>query len=169
MVPGRDIVTESLKNKCNSSNKNMLESDVVKLLSNLGVNFDNMLKCGMYMCICDESEKKEIETKFLEIMKKQIKNPNVSTLLISAIVMDERGRNGGLPFDYDSDPTYVYADEVIGMAIANEIAGTKATFNFKWYDAKKPGVIGKLDKDGYMFLDDAVAGFVAGCMSKVFE
>lgn len=108
----------------------MLESDVVKLLSNLGVNFDNMLKCGMYMCICDESEKKEIETKFLKIMEKQIKNPNVSTLLISAIVMDERGKNGGLPFDYDSDPTYVYADEVIGMAIANEIAGTKATFNF---------------------------------------
>ena len=89
------------------------------VVSNLGVNFDNMLKCGMYMCICDESEKKEIETKFLEIMEKQIKNPNVATLLISAIIMDERGRNGGLPFDYDSDPTYVYADEVIGMAIAN--------------------------------------------------
>lgn len=162
-------MTDSLNNKCISSDKNMLESDVLKLLTNIGVNFENMLKCGMYMCICEESEKEGIEKKFLEIMKTQIKNPNVSTLLIAAIILDERGRLGGLPFDYESDPTYVYADEVIGMAIANEIAGTKATFNFKWYDAKKPGIIGKLDREGYMFLDDAVAGFVSGCMSKVFE
>ncbi|ABR54814.1 phosphatidylglycerophosphatase A [Methanococcus vannielii SB] len=162
-------MNDSLNNSCDSLNKNMLENDVLKLLSNKGVNFQNMVKCAMYMCICEESEKKQIEKKVLEIMKLQIKNPNVSTLLIAAIILDERGKLGGLPFNYEDDPTYVYADEVIGMAIANEIAGTKATFNFKWYDAKKPGIIGKLDRDGYMFLDDAVAGFVSGCMSKTFE
>lgn len=63
----------------------------------------------------------------------------------------------------------MYVDEVIGLAIANEIAGTKAIFNFRFYDAKKPGIIGELDRKGFMFLDDAIAGLLAGCMSKVFE
>jgi alpha-ribazole phosphatase CobZ len=65
----------------------------------------------------------------------------------------------------DDDPSYLYADEVLGMAIANQIAGTKAIFNFKRYDEVKPGIIGDLGP----ILDDVFAGLVAGCMSKIFE
>jgi alpha-ribazole phosphatase CobZ len=67
--------------------------------------------------------------------------------------------------DVDDDPAYLYSDEVMGMAVANQIAGTKAIFNFKRYDEEKPGIIGVLGP----VLDDVFAGLVAGCMSKIFE
>jgi phosphatidylglycerophosphatase A len=54
---------------------------------------------------------------------------------------------------------------VLGLAISNQIAGTKATFNFKRYDEAKPGIIYGLPP----MLDDAFAGLIAGCVSKIFE
>jgi alpha-ribazole phosphatase CobZ len=143
--------------------------NVMKDLEKYGITIDNIVDSGMALCISEDSEIEDIKNKLKKTLLEMFDNPNVSTLLICAILLDEEGMKGKLPFDYDSDPTYVYADEVIGMAIANEISGTKAVFNFKWYDAKKPGIIGILDKKGYMFLDDAIAGLVAGCMSKIFE
>ena len=65
----------------------------------------------------------------------------------------------------DDDPAYLYSDEVMGMSIANQIAGTKAIFNFKRYDEAKPGIISTLGP----VLDDVFAGLIAGCMSKIFE
>ncbi len=146
-------------------------NDIInKLLTEYNISINDLVKSGMEMCILSNKDDRDrIITLLEEVILKSINNPNVSTLLICAMVMDKEGKNGNLPFDYDKDPTFVYVDEVIGMAIANEISGTKGIFNFKWYDAKKPGIIGKLDKEGYMFLDDAIAGLVAGCMSKTFE
>jgi alpha-ribazole phosphatase CobZ len=56
-------------------------------------------------------------------------------------------------------------DELIGMCIAEYIGGKKALFNFIRYDKHKPGIIRELD----VFLDDAVAGLIAGCMTKIFD
>ncbi|WP_404805312.1 phosphatidylglycerophosphatase A, partial [Methanobrevibacter smithii] len=67
--------------------------------------------------------------------------------------------------DVSDDPAYLYTDEVLGLAISNQIAGTKATFNFKRYDEAKPGIIGGLGP----MVDDIFAGLIAGCMSKIFE
>ena len=143
--------------------------DVVKLLSNYNISISNIIDCGMELCICDENEIETIRKKLEKELLKNLNNPNLSTLIIASIKLEEEGKKGNLPFNYDEDPNYIYADEVIGMAIANEIAGTKAMFNFRWYDRKKPGIIGTLDKNGFVFLDDAIAGLIAGCMSKIFE
>ncbi|ACX72726.1 alpha-ribazole phosphatase CobZ [Methanocaldococcus vulcanius M7] len=141
----------------------------LKKLEEFGITLKNLVEAGMALYIGSEEEEKEVKKNLEKIILKQLSNPNVSTLIIAAILLDREGKNGKLPFNYSDDPNYVYADEVIGLAIANEIAGTKAIFNFRFYDGKKPGIIGKLDKEGYMFLDDAIAGLLAGCMSKVFE
>ncbi|ABR57065.1 phosphatidylglycerophosphatase A [Methanococcus aeolicus Nankai-3] len=143
--------------------------DVIKLLSNYNISIDSIINCGMELCICNEDEIEIIRKKLERELLKNLSNPNLSTLIIASIKLEEEGKKGNLPFNYDEDPNYIYADEVIGMAIANEIAGTKATFNFKWYDRKKPGIIGTLDENGLVFLDDAIAGLIAGCMSKIFE
>ena len=142
---------------------------IIKSLEYYGITLKDIINCGMELCISDDTEKENIRKKLEKTILKMLNNPNVSTLIIGAIKLDEEGINGNLPFDYNNDPNYIYVDEVIGMAIANEIAGTKAIFNFRWYDAKKPGIIGVLDEKGYVFLDDAIAGLVAGCMSKIFE
>ena len=91
---------------------------------------------------------------------------NVVVLIVAGIRVEDDLRNHRIQgVDVDDDPAYLYSDEVLGMAIANQIAGTKAIFNFKRYDEAKPGVIGTLGP----MLDDVFAGLVAGCMSKLFE
>ena len=142
---------------------------IIKKLEKFGITIDRLLDAGMALYIGSDEEKDVVRDKLKNVLLKQLNNPNVSTLLIAAILLDKEGKDNNLPFSYDEDPNYVYVDEVIGLAIANEIAGTKAIFNFRFYDAKKPGIIGELDKNGYVFLDDAIAGLLAGCMSKVFE
>ncbi|MCQ6254833.1 phosphatidylglycerophosphatase A [Methanocaldococcus sp.] len=143
--------------------------DIIGLLKSYGINIENLIDAGISLYVGDTKEIDKVKEKLKIIILKELNNPNVSTLLIAAILLDKEGKNNNLPFNYSEDPNYVYVDEVLGLAIANEIAGTKAIFNFRFYDAKKPGIIGELDKKGYMFLDDAIAGLLAGCMSKVFE
>ncbi|ACV24359.1 alpha-ribazole phosphatase CobZ [Methanocaldococcus fervens] len=143
--------------------------DIIEKLKSLGITIESLLDTGMALYIGEEGEKDKVKEKLKDVLLKQLSNPNVSTLLIAAILLDREGKANNLPFNYNEDPNYVYVDEVIGLAIANEIAGTKAIFNFRFYDAKKPGIIGELDRKGFMFLDDAIAGLLAGCMSKVFE
>ena len=50
------------------------------------------------------------------------------------------------------------------MAIAECIGGTYARFEFTRYDQKKPGILSTLGP----FLDDAVAGLIAGCTSRLY-
>lgn len=59
----------------------------------------------------------------------------------------------------------IYTGKVLGLAISNQIAGTKATFNFNIYDEAKPGIIWGLPP----ILDDIFAGLIAGCVTKIFE
>ena len=145
------------------NSKNLL----LKGLERYGIKVEDMIDTAMELCI--SGNKENVRLKLREVMLKKLEDPNVLILMISALKLEEEGIKGNLPFNYQEDPNYIYIDEVIGMTIANEISGTKGIFNFRWYDAKKPGVIGVLDKRGCIFLDDAIAGFIAGCMSKVFE
>ena len=55
--------------------------------------------------------------------------------------------------------------EILGLAISNQIAGTKAAFNFNKYYTLKPGIIYGLPP----ILDGIFAGLIAGCITKVFE
>ena len=67
--------------------------------------------------------------------------------------------------DMGNDSGSLYSRKVLGLAVANQIAGTKAAFNFKRYDEAKPGIIYGLPP----ILDDVFAGLIAGCVSKIFE
>jgi len=145
------------------NSKNLL----LKGLERYGVDLESMIETAMELCISEDRE--NIRLKLREVMLKKLEDPNLLTLMIAALKLEEEGIKGNLPFNYHGDPIHIYIDEVIGMTIANEISGTKGIFNFRWYDAKKPGVIGELDRRGCVFLDDAIAGFIAGCMSRVFE
>ncbi|WP_423793050.1 phosphatidylglycerophosphatase A [Methanocaldococcus indicus] len=139
------------------------------ILNKLNIKIDELIDSALMLYVGEKNEIPKVKEKLEKIIIDSLNNPNVSVLLIAAFLLDKEGKKGNLPFNYHDDPNYIYVDEVIGLAIANEIAGTKAIFNFRFYDKHKPGVIGKLDREGYMFLDDAIAGLLAGCMSKVFE
>ncbi|KZX13657.1 phosphatidylglycerophosphatase A [Methanobrevibacter oralis] len=108
----------------------------------------------------------EIREKLEAQILKSLTDINVIALLVAAMRTEQDLTGGRIrEVDISDDPAYLYTDEVLGLAISNQIAGTKATFNFKRYDEAKPGIIHGLPP----MLDDIFAGLIAGCMSKIFE
>ena len=97
---------------------------------------------------------------------KSITDINVIALIVAAMRTEQDLTGNRIrEVDVRDDPAHLYTDEVLGLAISNQIAGTKATFNFKRYDEAKPGIIYGLPP----MLDDIFAGLIAGCVSKIFE
>jgi alpha-ribazole phosphatase CobZ len=139
--------------------------DVLAYMKDVGVEVDDLVNAGLELVVGVE-ETQEIRVKLENQIYHSLKDLNVVSFIIAGIRLEEdyeKHRVRGV--DVDDDPAYLYSDEVFGMSVANQIAGTKAIFNFKRYDEAKPGIISKLGP----VLDDVFAGLVAGCMSKIFE
>ncbi|HTX61766.1 MAG TPA: alpha-ribazole phosphatase CobZ [Methanobacterium sp.] len=139
--------------------------NILEHVEDAGVTIDELIEAGMELVVGVEKTE-DLELKLKDQILKSLEDLNVATLIMAGIRLEEDlslGRIQGI--DVDDDPACLYSDEVLGMAVANQIAGTKAIFNFKRYDEEKPGIIGKLGP----VLDDIFAGLVAGCMSKIFE
>jgi phosphatidylglycerophosphatase A len=56
-------------------------------------------------------------------------------------------------------------DELLGMTIANYIAGARGFFEFVRFDQAKPGILKQLGS----ITNDAVGGLVAGCSSNMYS
>ncbi len=138
---------------------------VLGYMMDVGVEVDDLVEAGMELVVgVDDTQK--IRDKLKRQILHSLEDLNVVSFIIAGIRLEEdyeKHRVFGV--DVDDDPAYLYSDEVFGMSVANQIAGTKAIFNFKRYDEAKPGIISKLGP----VLDDVFAGLVAGCMSKIFE
>ena len=108
----------------------------------------------------------ELREKFEIQLYKSLEDINVIALLMAAIRTEYDFENNLVrEVDISDDPAYLYTDEVLGLSIANQIAGTKARFNFVRYDQAKPGILYGLGP----MLDDIIGGLIAGVMSKIFE
>ncbi|MGB9838690.1 alpha-ribazole phosphatase CobZ [Methanothermobacter sp.] len=156
-----------LRKSIRLSSQNMLLEGpgVEELLAGHGVTADAMIDAGMELVVGVEVTD-ELRERLGSEIKRALGDLNVRVLLAAALhIEDDIRRRRILGVDLTDDPAYLYSDEVIGMAVANQVAGTKAIFNFKRYDEEKPGVIGELGP----MVDDAVAGLIAGCMSRLFE
>lgn len=160
-----------LVEKCvrEATKKSILNSgfkkSVLDFIEEVGVKIEDLVDAGMELCVGVERSE-ELYKKLHDQILKSLEDLNVVSFIIAGIRLEEdymKHRVEGI--DVDEDPAYLYSDEVFGMSVANQIAGTKAIFNFKRYDEEKPGIIGELGP----MLDDIFAGLVAGCMSKIFE
>jgi len=56
------------------------------------------------------------------------------------------------------------ADELLGLTIANYIAGAKGIFEFIRFDQAKPGILKKLGP----ISNDAIGGLIAGVSSNMY-
>jgi alpha-ribazole phosphatase CobZ len=138
---------------------------ILDYIYSLGFTLDDLVDVGMELLVSVE-DTDEIRGKLKNQLLSSISDINVIALIIAAIRTEEDFMGKTLrEVNVDDDPAYLYTDEVLGLAIANQIAGTKATFNFKRYDENKPGILSKLDP----MTDDIFAGLIAGSMSKIFD
>jgi alpha-ribazole phosphatase CobZ len=134
----------------------MNTQELLQKLESKEITLDRMLDTAMELYIGEEEE--AVREKLRELMLRYLSDINVQALLMAALLLEEG-------FKVEGDPVNLVADELIGINIAEYIGGKMALFNFFYYDTRKPGILAELPP----FLDDAVGGFIAGCMTKLFE
>jgi alpha-ribazole phosphatase CobZ len=114
--------------------------------------------------IDDDKKTVDFEDRLKEQILDSFADRDVIALLVAAM-RTKQDLSANRIRELDSNDKSLHSDDVLGIAIANQIGGTKATFNFKKYDELKPGIIYGLPP----VLDDAFAGLIAGCVSRVLE
>jgi alpha-ribazole phosphatase CobZ len=142
--------------------------DALKILEREGVSVESMVQAGFSLYVGEESQKALAKRKkeLAGALKRCLADPNIALLIDAATYLDGKvGPESSGIFRDAHDPSALVADELIGMSIAEYIAGKRGLFNYVRYDKAKPGILAKLPP----FLDDAVAALVAGCMTRVFE
>lgn len=140
----------------------------MSILAKHGLKLDDLVEVGFRLYV-DASGADDIETaksRLKELLSRNLEDPNVWLMIAAASYLDEMIASGSHDTSsLSEDPASLVADELIGMSIAEYIAGKKGLFNYVRYDRDKPGVIGDLPP----FMDDAVGALVAASMTRVFE
>ena len=104
-----------------------------------------------------------LKEEFLDILN----DVNVSTLLVAAFRAQEDAENElipGLTKERFLGRPGLVADEVLGLAIAGYIAGTRGIFEYTRFDQTKPGILRKLGP----ITNDAIGALVASASSNMY-
>ncbi|MEM1658007.1 MAG: phosphatidylglycerophosphatase A [Candidatus Jordarchaeales archaeon] len=161
----RDALTESLLKAGEVRSRSFIEK-----LRERGVTVEDMAEAALALHVPhSEMSTEEVRKRFVEELGKLAGDVNINALVASAVHLEDLGGSGlihGLSAEeFRRDAVHLLADEMIGMAIADYIAGARGVFNYVRYDRKKPGIISLLGP----FLDDVVASLVGGVMSKIYS
>jgi alpha-ribazole phosphatase CobZ len=139
--------------------------EIEQRLWDKGITIDEIVEAAMGLYVShgmsDEDAAREIRKK----IHKFLGDPNVASLLLGAILLEDELYTKRNNSEIADDPIFLLSDEILGMAIAECIGGTYARFEFTRYDQKKPGILARLGP----FLDDAIAGLIAGCTSRLYS
>jgi alpha-ribazole phosphatase CobZ len=104
-----------------------------------------------------------LREEFLDVLE----DVNVSTLMVAAFRAQEDAEKGlipGLSQERFLGRPGLVADEVLGLAIAGYIAGTRGIFEYTRFDQAKPGILKKLGP----ITNDAVGALVASVSSNMY-
>ncbi|MFW6104483.1 MAG: phosphatidylglycerophosphatase A [Candidatus Bipolaricaulota bacterium] len=155
------LVKQGVREALKENNGYHPDRNILSRLEERGVSKEKIVQSAFDLLV-GESNGRDLREEFVKILENYSEDPNIHFLASTAFYMEEESEER---FGLEGDPGRLIADELIGIDIAEYIGGKNALFNFTRYDRKKPGVLGELPP----FLDDVVAGLVAGCMTKLFE
>jgi alpha-ribazole phosphatase CobZ len=135
-----------------------------------GVKIEDLVATALELFVPHPGvEDKENATRILtDEFKDAFTDVNVSCLIVACYRAEEDAENGQIPNltveRFRGRPGLV-ADELLGMTIANYIAGAKGVFEFIRFDQQKPGILAKLGP----ITNDAIGGLIAGCSSNMYS
>ena len=142
-----------------------LDIGILDYLVSEGILIGDLIEAGMSL-LENIEETDELKEKLEKQLLKSISDKNITALLIASIGMEEDFKKGRVrEINLNEKLIHFYPDELIGAAIANQIAGTKALLNFRRYSKEKPGILYGLGP----ILSNTFAGLIAGCMTKILE
>jgi alpha-ribazole phosphatase CobZ len=143
---------------------------LLKYLEQRGVTLKDMVECALEMFVphpgVDDKDKaiRILVDEFTDALS----DVNVSTLVVACYRAEEDAKAGlipGLTQERFMGRPGLVTDELLGMTIANYIAGAKGIFEFVRFDQNKPGILSKLGP----ITNDAIGGLVAGCSSNMYS
>ncbi|MDH3365187.1 MAG: alpha-ribazole phosphatase CobZ [Thermoplasmata archaeon] len=140
----------------------------ISILTRHGIELEDLVETGfrLYVSTAGNDDIAAARNRLRDLLSRYLEDSNVWLMIAAASYLDELISSGGdEASSLSDDPASLVADELIGMSIAEYIAGKKGLFNYVRYDREKPGVIGDLPP----FMDDAVGALVAASMTRVFE
>ena len=137
-------------------------------LAKEGIDLEDLINTALKMYIAHPKlgSKGEMTRKLREEFKETFQDINVCALVIAGLCLEEAGRKGLIPGlsvkEYEKDPVHLIADELLGIQIAQYIAGSRALFEFERFDREKPGILENLPP----IMDDIIGGLIAGVLVK---
>ena len=143
--------------------------DVFEVLKDHGISEDDLWGAAVELYYPNpEWDTKVLEGMFRDALRVYAKDVNVNSMLLAASRLERDGglgMIGNLPRAmFEEDPVHLVADEMLGIALSQYIAGTRGLFEYTRYDKRKPGVIGILGP----FMDDIVGALIGGIMSSIY-
>jgi alpha-ribazole phosphatase CobZ len=138
-------------------------------LEKKGISLKDLIEAALELFVPHpgvETEEKAAEMlreEFLDVLS----DVNVSCLEVACFRAQEDAEKGlipGLTKERFLGRPGLVADELLGLAIANYIAGVRGIFEFTRFDQAKPGILKKLGP----IANDAIGGLVAGVSSNLY-
>lgn len=138
-------------------------------LEKRGISLEDLVKTALELFVPHpglENEAAAVKM-FREEFLDALSDVNVSTLEVACFRAQEDAEKGlipGLSQERFMGRPGLIADELLGLAIANYLAGVRGIFEFTRFDQAKPGILKKLGP----ITNDAIGGLIAGVSSNVY-
>jgi len=142
---------------------------LLKYLEERGITLKDMIDTALELFVPHPGV--ETKHKAVELLKEEffeaLSDVNVSCLEVACFRAEEDAKAGlvpGLTKERFMGRPGLVADELLGMTIANYIAGAKGIFEFIRFDQAKPGILKELGP----ITNDAIGGLIAGVSSSMY-
>ena len=142
---------------------------LLKYLEDRGITLKDMVDTALELFVPHPGV--ETREKAIELLREEffeaLSDVNVSCLEVACFRVEEDAKSGlipGLTKERFMGRPGLVADELLGMTIANYIAGAKGIFEFIRFDQTKPGILKELGP----IINDAIGGLIAGVSSNMY-
>lgn len=142
---------------------------LLRYLEEKGITLQNLIDATLELYVPHPGV--ETKEKALELLEEEffeaLSDVNVSCLEVACFRAEEDAKSGlipGLTKERFMGRPGLVTDELLGMTIANYIAGARGIFEFVRFDQAKPGILKKLGP----ITNDAIGGLVAGVSSNMY-
>jgi alpha-ribazole phosphatase CobZ len=142
---------------------------LLRYLEKKGITLNDLIETALELFVPHPGV--ETKEKAAEILKEEfydaLSDVNVSCLEVACFRAEEDAKSGlipGLTKERFLGRPGLVADELLGLTIANYIAGARGIFEFIRFDKEKPGILKKLGP----ISNDAIGGLIAGVSSNMY-
>ena len=143
---------------------------LLQYLEEKGVALNDLVETAIELFVPHPGvgSREEAKRIIIEEFNDALSDVNVSCMVVACYRAEEDAKMGlipGLTRERFLGRPGLVADELLGMTIANYIAGARGIFEFIRFDQNKPGILGKLGP----ITNDAIGGLIAGCSSNMYS